>query len=204
MKAVSLISDGIDSPIAAYFALKQGIDVIFLHCSWNELALSKVKKNIAILEKVTGKKTALYTVDFSSLQKEISENCRIKFMCLYCKRSMYRLAEALAKEIDADCIVTGENIGQVASQTIDNLKTIHSAVNIPVIHPLIAFDKQEIINIAKKVGTFETSIIKNIGCPFVPSQPATISKLKLIESEEGRINIPQRIAELLKNKKKIL
>ena len=118
---------------------------------------------------------------------------------------MFRLAEALAKKNKAKALVTGENLGQVASQTIENIHSIHSIINLPVIQPLITYDKQEIINLAEKIGTFETSIEPHEDCCslFLPKHPATKSDLKTVEQEESKLEVESLIKDALKKTEKV-
>ena len=185
MKAVCLLSGGIDSPVAAYMMLKKKTDVVLLNCSYGEKPNGKVLK----LRDVLGKKIALYSADMTPCWKTFAEKLSRKHMCLFCKRMMYRLAEKLAKEIKADFLITGENLGQVASQTLVNMAVNDSAINMFVARPLLALDKQDIIKIAKQIGTYELSIQNAGRCPYVPNEPSTQAKIEFIESEERKIDI---------------
>jgi len=192
MKAVCLLSGGIDSPVAAHMMLKKGIDVVLLNCSYGEKPAEKVLK----LRSVLGKKTALYSVDMTACWKIFVEKLSRKHTCLFCKRMMYRLAEKLAKDIGADVLITGENMGQVASQTLVNMSVNDSAINMFVVRPLLAMDKNDIIKIAKEIGTYELSIHNACGCPYVPSEPSTQAKLEFIESEEAKIDMNELLSKM--------
>ena len=113
---------------------------------------------------------------------------------------MFRIAEALARKSKAKALVTGENLGQVASQTIENIHAIHSTINMPVIQPLITFDKQEIINLAEKIGTYEKSIEPHDDCCslFVPKHPATKSDINVVISEESKLDVETLVRDALK------
>jgi len=118
---------------------------------------------------------------------------------------MFRLAEKLARRNKAKALVTGENLGQVASQTIENIHTIQATVNIPIIQPLITYDKQEIIDLAEKIGTFETSIEPHDDCCslFLPKHPSTKSDLKTVEFEESKLDVEALIKDALKRTEKV-
>ena len=184
MKGLSLLSSGIDSPVATYL-MKKKMDVeavtFYQGRFGDEVSLKKVRK----LAKHLG--VRLHIIDIENIQEQIIKNCKRKYTCVLCKRSMYRLAERLAEEHGFDYLLTGENLGQVASQTLDNLVVNDKAVKIMVLRPLIGMDKQEIIDIAKKIGTYEISIIKSKGCSALPKNPATRATLKAIEEEEKKL-----------------
>jgi len=203
MKGILLLSGGIDSPVAAYLMLKQGVELVLLHCGKEKKNLVKIKKLAKLLNKFSKKKIDLYSVNFEKIQKEIVRTCERHYTCLFCKRFMYRIAEALCNELNFDFIVTGENLGQVASQTMQNLIVNNSAIKVPVIRPLIAMDKDNTIKIAKQIGTYEISIEKGVPCVFVPKHPSTQAKLDVIEAEEKKINIDSIVKKSLKQKRKI-
>jgi thiamine biosynthesis protein ThiI len=201
MKAVALISDGIDSPVAAYMMLKKGVEVTLLNCGGHEKNLEKVKKQARLLSKFG--KVSLLWVDFNIAWKEISEKLERHYTCLFCKRFMYRVAEAIAKEEAADFILTGENVGQVASQTLQNILVNNSAIKTLVVRPLIAMDKEDTIKIAKEIGTYDISILPAVACEYVPHKPSTEARLEKIEAEEKKIDVSNLLKQLLKTKKEI-
>lgn len=207
VKAVVLISGGIDSPVAAYLALQKGLDIILLHCinavESDEKYIEKIKKLALKLSEIAGKKLKLITVEHGKSQEEIVKKCETKFTCIYCKRFMYRAAERTAEAEGAQLIVTGENLGQVASQTMQNLGVLQSVVNMPVLRPLIAMDKQDIIDIAKKIGTYELSITDVAECSRVPKQPSTSAKLAKIKEEESKINVAEITKTVIESKKEV-
>ncbi|MGM5482453.1 MAG: hypothetical protein ACQESF_03245 [Nanobdellota archaeon] len=184
MKGIVLLSSGIDSPVAAYLINSKGVELLFLN-----LSLSKnLNKNVHELKNIISEDAQLVQKDFSPKLGEISK-LNSKYTCLLCKRAMLKEAEKLAKKNSADFIVTGDNLGQVASQTLENLEVVDSAVDIPVLRPLLCMDKQEIIDIARKIGTYETSIKENKTCPFLPSAPVTKAKLNFVKKQENYLNI---------------
>jgi len=196
MKLISLISGGIDSPVAAYLMLKQDAEVVAVHMKNSESEnLEKIKLLVKQLEKSSGKNIKTYVVPHVGNQSEISKNCNRRFQCILCKRMMYHIAEEIAKKEKADAIVTGESIGQVASQTLQNLMVENSAVKIPVIRPLIGFDKNDTIKIAKEIGTYEISIKDDKRCSFVPDKPATMARIEQILEEEKKIDIKKMLKD---------
>ena len=189
-KVVCLLSGGIDSPVAAHMLMKQGVEVIAAHMvtcpATDDVPRQKVER---ILEKLNIKRS--YFVEHGKNLRRIRENCTPRFTCVLCKRQMLREAEKIAKIENADAIVTGDSLGQVASQTLINLETETQAVEIPVIRPLIGFDKEDIIKVAREIGTYEISILKDSGCFAVPKNPATNAKVGDVLEEEGKIRVPR-------------
>jgi len=184
MKAVCLISGGIDSPVAAYLMQKKGIEIIFLHA---DIAGKGSNSKVKTIAKKLSPENKIHYFNHKKVLQNIKNKCYNKYTCVLCKRAMYCEAEKLCKKLNADFIITGENLGQVASQTLPNLKVLDEAVNTPIIRPLIGLNKEEIINIAKQIGTYELSI-KNAGiCPFVPRKPSTSARIIRIKEEESRI-----------------
>jgi len=191
MKALLLLSSGIDSPVAGYLMQKQGYQLQAVHFEH-----TKDKKNLEKVKQLAKKISIrkLFLINNLKNQKEIAAKCNHRYQCLICKRLMYRIAEALAKKENIDVLITGENLGQVASQTLPNLIALDKAVNIKILRPLLAFDKTEIIKISRKLSTYDISKQKSADCPFVPKKPITQAKLQIIEQEESRINL-QKIIE---------
>ncbi|MFP3318694.1 MAG: tRNA uracil 4-sulfurtransferase ThiI [Thermoplasmata archaeon] len=198
-KVLMLISGGIDSPVASYLLMKRGADLTFLHFKSNDEILIKVKRLIDILESYAPKKLDLIVEDHNELLKNIVNKLKkineIRWTCVFCKYSMLKRAEEIAREIDAMAIGTGESLGQVASQTLNNIAAENLATSLPVLRPLIGFDKIEIENIARNIGTYEESIsVKGYVCPFLPKHPITNARIdkfnniiKKIYGEEGKV-----------------
>jgi thiamine biosynthesis protein ThiI len=196
MRLVSLISGGIDSPVAAYLMLAGGHDLVAVHMRNSPQAGSKkIVSLVSRIEHVSGKKVPVYIVPFHHVQEAIAANCNRRFQCVLCKRMMYRVAEKIAEREGGDGILTGDSIGQVASQTLENLLVESSAVSVPILRPLIGFDKDEAIAISRKIGTYELSIADAVSCPFVPKRPATRARLEQVTSEEGKIDVASLVAE---------
>ena len=187
MKAIILLSSGIDSPVAAYLMQKQGLELIGLN-----FVLEKSKNIEKILKKLGIKK--VYYINHKEILTQIKNNTNPKYTCILCKRIMYRIAEKLAKKQNAKFIITGDNLGQVASQTLDNLAVLDNAIKTPILRPLLCFDKNEIIDIAKNINTYELS--ENKKCLFVPRHPSTKAKLEIIEKEESKLDIKSIINSL--------
>jgi len=189
-RAISLISGGIDSPVASFLTMKRGVEIIFVHFIINQSPIEKIKRIVQVLTKFQNQ-SKLYLVPFQEVQKEILEKGKEKLRCLLCKRAMLEIAEDIAKKEKIKTLITGENIGQVASQTLENLNVIGSKTNLLILRPLSGLDKLEIIGLAKKIGTFEISILKEEGCPIVPKHPETKANLGDVEENEKNIKKPR-------------
>jgi len=174
MKAVGLLSSGIDSPVAIYLILRKGFEVTPVHFRQSDKKESKVLELYEVLKKY-GKMDEPVIVDAYEEQapvfSKLAEIGKGKWTCLFCKWTMIRKACRIGHEIGARAIITGDSLGQVASQTLDNLLVISTASDLPILRPLIGLDKEEIVRIAKKIGTFEISIKPEEPCPFVPKYP---------------------------------
>lgn len=191
---VALVSGGIDSPVAAYMMMKRGCRIIPLYIRLrsylDESDLERTKAVVETLRKYQPDLELLVVEDdYLAAAKALLVRKHLdKLTCIFCKRRMYRIAEDVARKNDAKGMVTGESLGQVASQTLDNLLVLTEAVTIPVYRPLIGFDKEEIIRIAREIGTFRSSTIRTTGCRAVPKPSATKAKplqVRNIEEELG-------------------
>ena len=203
-KGLLMLSGGIDSPVAGYLALKRGIkiDAIYFeaipHTSLN--AREKVKTLAKELLKYTTD-INLYVVPITKLQEEIYKNCDSTYIITILRRMMYRISEQLANKNEQLVLINGESIGQVASQTLNSMRVINEVVKIPVIRPVACLDKLEIIEIAKKINTYETSILPYEDCCtiFVPRHPVINPKHEKCLKEEQKINYEQLIKESIDN-----
>jgi tRNA uracil 4-sulfurtransferase len=166
-KVVCLLSKGIDSPLAAYLMAKRGCEIIFLH-----MGTEKLTKIIDRMEVFAGKEIPFYFIDYRPFLAKLKENQSGKYQCVLCKIGMYLLANHLAKQKRAKAIVSGENLGQVASQTLYNLSTMDTFSELPVLRPLIGFDKKEIIQLSRELGFLH--LYENPDCEFVPDSPSTM------------------------------
>ncbi|MDI3500244.1 MAG: tRNA uracil 4-sulfurtransferase [Thermoanaerobacter sp.] len=189
-KATVLLSGGIDSPVAAWMMMKRGVEVeaVYFHSPpyTSERAKDKVVDLCKVLSQY-GQRIKLHVVHFTDLQLEIYEKCPPKFTTIIMRRMMMKIAEKIAQKNGSMALITGESLGQVASQTIESLYVTNASVSMPIFRPLIGMDKTEIIDLAQKISTFEISIRPYEDCCtiFVPKHPATKPKLdKVIEAEE--------------------
>ena len=198
-RAICLISGGIDSPVAAFLAMKRGLAVDFVHFTTppytSELALQKV---VSLCKQVNsfGNTGNLYIVPFTEIGSEIQKHCHNEFTITLMRRFMIALSEKIGVEHKADCIITGENLAQVASQTIQGITSNNFVVQqLPILRPLICFDKDEIINIAKQIETFQISILPYEDCctVFVPSHPTIKPSLQVVLAEEQKLNFKELV-----------
>jgi thiamine biosynthesis protein ThiI len=197
-KALSLISSGIDSPVATHIMKQKGLDMIGIHFSNEPLSYSSPREKCIDICRHLGVRK-LYIVKHGFLvQAELLRNCEDKARCVLCRRMMFRVAERIAEKEACNCLVTGENLGQVASQTLDNLHVTDSAVNIPILRPLLCNDKQETVDLAKEIGTYEHSVEAASCCNAVPQQPLTKAVTHRIEAEEKKINVDNILEQAVK------
>lgn len=201
MKGLLLISGGIDSPVAGYLMLKKGVDVSAVHCDnqpfSDEKSLNKTRQLVGILAKKFNRKIRLYIVDHGKNQAEIVRHCERKLTCVLCRRMMFRIAEKIAEREKAAFLITGENLGQVASQTLDNLALCSTAVKMIILRPILCNDKQETMDLAKEIGTYETSILPGMCCGMVPQHPATKARKDFVEEEEKKIDVNKLVEDAL-------
>jgi len=192
-KVISLISGGIDSPVASFLFMKRGCQVVFLHF-WNETitsrsSINKVKEIVKKLSEIQLKSKA-YLIPFKDLQAEIIKRVPAKYRMLIYRRIMIRIANHIAEIERALGIVTGDSLGQVASQTLENLNCIYEASELPVFAPLIGMDKEEIVRISKFIGTYDLSILPSEDCCsfMIASHPETKGSLELLKKFENSIH----------------
>lgn len=203
-KAVSLISGGIDSPVASYLLMKRGVENIFVHFFANqqgyEQSLEKVRELLRVLKKFQFS-AKVYFVPFSGIQKEILLKTQADLRVVIYRRFMLKISQIIAEKENAKALITGESVGQVASQTLDNMAVIENACSLPILRPLAGQDKLEIINKAKEIGTFNISILSHQDCcsMFVPKHPQTKAILKEVQKQEKKLKISKLIKSALKN-----
>ena len=199
-----MLSGGIDSPVAGYLMAKRGVEVncVYYHSHpyTSERAKEKVKDLAKILAEYT-EKINLYIVPFTEIQMDIIDKCREDELTIIMRRFMMRIACKLADIYGIDSVSTGESIGQVASQTMDGLIVSDDCSDRPAFRPLIAMDKTDIMDIARKIGTYETSILPYEDCCtiFVPKHPKTNPKLDKIRKEEEKLNIEELVEKSINN-----
>ena len=197
-KGLLLLSGGIDSPVAGYFMAKRGMTIHALHFHsfpyTSELAKQKVITLAKLLSKYTGA-IKLSFVSFTQVQEAINRNCDRDYMITIMRRIMMRISERLAKDFGAGAIITGESLGQVASQTLESITSTSAVTSMPIFRPLIGFDKLDIIDIARKIGTMETSILPYEDCctVFLPKNPVTKPRLDRVEREESKLDIDKLV-----------
>ena len=203
-KGLLMLSGGIDSPVAGYLTLKRGVDVECLyfesppHTSLE--AKNKVIKLASIINEYSGK-VKVHVVPFTLIQEAIFKNCPDTYMITIMRRMMYRIAELYAGKIGAKILINGESIGQVASQTLDSMVCINNVTNMPVIRPVACFDKLEIIDIAKKISTYDTSILPYEDCCtiFVPKHPVIKPTLEKCIKYENNFDYHTLINQAVNN-----
>lgn len=189
-KGMTLLSGGIDSPVAAYMIAKRGVSVEAVYFHAPPYTSERAKQKVIDLAKLVSQYAGpikLHIVNFTDIQLAIYDNCPHDELTIIMKRIMYKMAQELALENDCQCIITGESIGQVSSQTSQSLYVIDRAADkLPVFRPCIGLDKQEIIDISEKIGTYETSILPYEDCctTFVAKHPVTRPSLEAIEKSE--------------------
>ena len=199
-KAMLLLSGGIDSPVAGYMVAKRGvkIDAVYFHAPpyTSDRAKEKVVDLARIVSKYTGP-IYLHIINFTDIQLYIYENCPHDELTIIMRRYMMRIAEQIAKDTECLGLITGESIGQVASQTMQSLAVTNEVCELPVYRPLIAFDKEDIVTLSKKIGTYETSILPFKDCCtiFVAKHPVTKPNLGIIKKHE--LCLAEKIDELV-------
>lgn len=207
-KATLLLSGGIDSPVAGHMISKRGVEIdavnFFSFPYTSERAKEKVITLASIIAQYTSK-INLYIVPFTEIQLQIRDKCPEEHMTLIMRRFMMRIAERLARKHKSHALITGESVGQVASQTIAALDVTNAAVDMPILQPLIGMDKLEIVNRANEIGTFETSILPYEDCctVFTPKHPTTNPKRENIEKSESKLDVQTLIEAALAGVEKI-
>jgi thiamine biosynthesis protein ThiI len=203
-RGLLLLSGGIDSPVAGWLALKRGVEIEALHFHsppfTGDGALNKVRDLCRTLSFYGGKIT-LHLAPFTDIQKELRLNCPETMLITLMRRAMFRIAERLAVKRNIPALFTGESLGQVASQTLENIAAINAVINIPVLRPLIGFDKEEIIDIARKINSYPVSIRPFEDCCtlFVPQHPVTRPQLRELEKAEKNISLEELTEYCLEN-----
>ena len=200
-KAMLLLSGGIDSPVAGYMVSKRGVTIEAAYFHAPPYTSERAKQKVVDLARQVAKYTGpikLNVINFTDIQLYIYDQCPHDELTIIMRRYMMRIAETIAKESDCLALITGESIGQVASQTLPSLAVTNAVCELPVMRPLIAFDKQDIVDISLKIGTYETSVLPYEDCCtiFVAKHPVTKPNLKRIEKSE--LKLEEKIDELVK------
>ncbi len=189
MKAILLLSGGIDSPVAGRMVQEQGVELEALHCSFEPLTDERSVEKAMELARGLGLKRMWVAKIGEALAEIPKDRDAHKFYFVMQKRLFYRLADQLADDLGADLVVTGENLGQVSSQTLRNLRTIEQAARRPVVRPLLGLDKVDIIRHAREMGSFETSVGPELCDVLGPNKPATTSTVEQLVEMEGRVGM---------------
>lgn len=200
-KALSLLSSGIDSPVATWLMMKRGCEMASLHIDGGRYAGSDVRataeRHHAVLSTwCAGFPMELLVVDAEAFYDAVTKTGPARYRCVLCKRFMLGLGSVIIKDRHFEAMVTGDNLGQVASQTLTNMATIAEAATVPVLRPLIGFDKEEVVRIARKIGTFETKQ-GDLGCRAVPKTPATAACSEEIQEAEAALGMEGFIREAM-------
>lgn len=207
IKVVCLLSGGIDSPVAASLVGKRGAELILLHMdncyADEEGAIGKTVHLARTVGDTIGRSVALHVAPHFRNQKKIAEACGVGFQCVMCKKLMLKVAKGLCGLVGADAIVTGESLGQVASQTLHNIRAEEQGLDFPVLRPLIGLDKLEIEAVAKEIGTYDISTRNAAPCRFVPIKPVTMAGIGRMTEECGRIDFDEMVDYALQNKRKV-
>lgn len=203
-KGFLMLSGGIDSPVAGYMMAKRGMKLAAVHFHSYPYTGEAAKEKVITLGKMISEYFAgmtLYVVKFTEIQEEIHKKCSEEFMITMMRRFMMRITERLANYHGGQAIITGESLGQVASQTTESITSSNSVVTMPVFRPLIAFDKLETIEIANKIGTYETSILPYEDCctVFLPKFPAIKPRMDRVLKEESRLDVEELIKRAMQN-----
>ena len=207
-RAMCLLSGGIDSPVAAYMIAKRGVEIeavhFFSYPYTSQLAKDKVQELARLVTKYCGRMT-LNVVGFTKIQEAIRDNCPEEYFTLIMRRFMMEISQRIAKQHGCGALITGENLGQVASQTMEAMTVTGAVVDIPVFMPLIGMDKEEIVTIARKIGTMETSVLPYEDCctVFTPKHPKTKPTIGQLLNAEKKLDREALILEALENVEKI-
>ena len=205
-KACVLISGGIDSPVASYMMAKRGLELMAVHFAsppyTSERAEEKVAELLRRVARYSGR-IKMYTVPFTKIQEQIKENCKEEYFTIIMRRFMMEIAERLAREKGAQALITGESLGQVASQTIGAIACTDAVCGMPVFRPLIGMDKEEIIEISRRIDTFDISIQPYEDCctVFTPKHPRTRPAAEKVAEEQNKLDCESLILDAVENVK---
>ena len=207
-RAMCLLSGGIDSPVAAYMMAKRGVEIecvhFFSYPYTSELAKNKVLELARLVTRYCGRMT-VNVVSFTQIQEAIRDNCPEEFFTLIMRRFMMEISERIGKEHGCEALITGENLGQVASQTMQAMAVTGAVVDVPIFMPLVGMDKEEIVTIARKIGTMQTAILPYEDCctVFTPKHPKTKPTLNQLIQAEKNLDREALIQQAIENTEKI-
>ena len=207
-RAAVLLSGGIDSPVAGYMIAKRGVEIECIHFFSYPYTSEQAKEKVLELARLMTRYCGRMTVDvvgFTEIQEAIRDHCPEEYFTLIMRRFMMRIARRIALDHGCRALVTGENLGQVASQTMEAMAVTGAVVDMPLFHPLIGMDKEEIVTIARKIGTLETSILPYEDCctVFTPKHPKTKPELSQVEAAEAALDVEALIARALERTEKV-
>lgn len=203
-----LLSGGIDSPVAGHMMAKRGLELECIHFFSYPYTSERAKEKVLELAHLMTKYCGRMTVDivgFTEIQEAIRDNCPEEYFTIIMRRFMMRIAQRIAKSHGCGCLITGENLGQVASQTMQAMAVTGAVVDLPLYHPLIGMDKEEIVRIARKIGTMETSILPYEDCctVFTPRHPKTKPVLAQVEAVESALDVEALVERAIENTEKV-
>ena len=206
-RAVSLLSSGIDSPVASYKIMKRGVKLTYVHFHSQPYTNRNSQRNTEDLVRLLTRHqyvSDLYLVPFVEIQRHIMTRAPASYRVILYRRAMLRIAEAIAQKVDAHALVTGENVGQVASQTLSNIRAIEEVTLLPILRPLAGDNKEEIINEARRIGTYQISIEPYEDCcsVFVPKHPETRANLEKVREIESALDLAPLIIQTLEQTKR--
>ena len=201
-KALTLLSGGIDSPVAIWHGLKRGVDMDAIHFYSFPFTSERSKEKVVDLAKILSKfkgNMKLYVINFTEIQKIIGIKCPKEYYITIMRRFMMRIATAVANKYEYKALFTGESIGQVASQTLESMAAINAVTNIPILRPLASMDKHDIIEISREIGTYETSILPYEDCctVFVPENPVIKPLISVCEDGEKELDIDKLVEDAI-------
>ena len=207
-KLVSLLSGGIDSPVASWMMARRGAPLHYVHFHnfpYTDRASIDIVKDLARVLNRTAISASLSLINLTPIQEEIAAVCNPQYRVILYRRIMFRIAERIALREGANGLVTGESLGQVASQTVENMRTIEAVTTLPVLRPLIGMDKEEIMDRARKIGTYELSILPHSDCCslFMPQHPATKSRELLVAEDEKKLDLEKLILAALAEEERV-
>ena len=207
-RAMCLLSGGIDSPVAAYMMAKRGVEIecvhFFSYPYTSELAKNKVLELARLVTRYCGRMT-VNVVSFTQIQEAIRDNCPEEFFTLIMRRFMMEISQRIGQEHGCEALITGENLGQVASQTMQAMAVTGAVVDVPIFMPLVGMDKEEIVTIARKIGTMQTAILPYEDCctVFTPKHPKTKPNLNQLLHAEKNLDREALILQAIENTEKI-
>ncbi len=207
-RMISLVSGGIDSPVATYLMMKRGCDITILNFNNHPYTSGSNDKIIKIYEKLqeyaSGSELRLYQVNYGDFLRKCTEEAPPRMTCVLCKSGMYQIAEKFAKTEKALAIIDGSSVGQVASQTLPNILATRYSTSMPILSPLIGLDKTEISEMAEKIGTFQISILPDGECSAAPKHPETNAVLEKVLEVQKDIEMDDELAKVISSLDKIV